>query len=92
MKTLMCTLGWGALQGAWMAVACLLPGVGVAGAATTDSLDLIPWPKSVEVRDGHLTIADDGRVVAGNESLLPLAKILAKEIHRATGVPVEAAP
>jgi hexosaminidase len=78
-------LRWAAMAAGVIVVA------GVAGAATTDSLDLIPWPKSVEVRDGHLTLADNGRIVAGNENLLPLAKTLADEIRRATGAPMAAA-
>ena len=46
-------------------------------------LNLIPWPKKVDLKPGYLNLAS-ARVVASAPSLLPLAKILADEIAATT--------
>jgi len=47
---------------------------------------LIPWPKSLHVGKGALTLRPGRRVVAAVPSLLPLAHILSDEIFMATGL------
>jgi hexosaminidase len=68
----------------------LAAAAGVAGAAdpadTHPDLHLIPWPKSLQVADGHLQLTADSRVVAGEEQLRPLAEILSGEIAQLTGL------
>ncbi|MCX6902354.1 MAG: family 20 glycosylhydrolase [Verrucomicrobia bacterium] len=49
-------------------------------------LNLIPWPKSVEVQPGAINLGPQSRVVAGDVSLRPLAEVLAEEVFLATGL------
>src|SRR5262245_39070308 len=55
-------------------------------ADTHPDLHLIPWPKSIEVRDGRLPITADSRILAEDKQLLPLAEILAGELKLLTGL------
>jgi hexosaminidase len=78
------------MEKALMAALTLAAVAGVSGAADpADSypdLHLIPWPKSLQVADGHLRLTADSRVVAGEEQLRPLAEIASGEIVRLTGL------
>jgi hexosaminidase len=49
------------------------------------NLNLIPWPRKVDLKQGYLNLAS-ARVVASVPSLLPLAEILAAEIAATTGL------
>lgn len=67
----------------WLAAA--LPTVSAADPADTHPhLHLIPWPKSVAVREGFLQLSAETRIVAEDERLLPLAKVLAAELEPLT--------
>lgn len=48
-------------------------------------LNLIPWPKSLTLQEGTLTLAPASKIVAASDELKPLADILANEILLATG-------
>ncbi|MEI7834805.1 MAG: family 20 glycosylhydrolase, partial [Planctomycetota bacterium] len=72
------------------AICCL-----AAQAQAADGLNLIPTPKSVKVADGEMLLGPQGRVVAGEASLKPLAEILCREILALTKVrltPAEGEP
>jgi hexosaminidase len=49
-------------------------------------LHLIPWPKSFQLHAGQLPLTEASRIVAGDESLLPLAKVLSDEMARLCGL------
>ena len=48
------------------------------------NLDLIPWPKSLELHDGKMRLGPHLRVVAADPQLRPLAGIVAGELDRAS--------
>ena len=48
-------------------------------------LNLVPWPKSVKVRDGFLRIDERTRIIALSADLEPLAGILSQELKWLTG-------
>jgi alpha-N-acetylglucosaminidase len=54
-------------------------------ASATGTLNLIPWPKSVELSGGELVLTKNSRIVSADASLIPLGAILADEIARLTG-------
>jgi hexosaminidase len=60
-------------------------------ADTHPDLHLIPWPKSLQVADGHLQLTADSRVVAAEERLRPLAEIVSAEIAQLTGLKLRVA-
>ncbi|MCY2926251.1 MAG: family 20 glycosylhydrolase, partial [Planctomycetota bacterium] len=49
-------------------------------------LSFVPWPRSVKAQGGALAMTASGKIVAGEASLQPLAKVLSEEIHRMTGL------
>lgn len=53
-----------------------------------DSLKIVPWPKSVTMQGGAVTLTDASRVTAANDKLMPLAKVLAEEISTVTGLKI----
>ena len=55
------------------------------------NLDLIPWPKSLELHDGKMRLGPHLRVVAADPQLRPLAGIVAGELDRAAGLKAEVA-
>ena len=57
-----------------------------AGALAAEQLNLIPWPKSVEMQEGNLELTAKSRIMAKDEVLQPLARILSEEIQLATGI------
>jgi len=57
-----------------------------AEALAAEELNLIPWPKSVEMQAGNLELTAKSRIVAKDEVLQPLARILSDEILLATGI------
>ena len=63
-------------------------------ADTHPGLNLIPWPKSLDLRPGQMPVTAASRIVAADASLKGLAAILAGEIHLLTGLalPVAAGP
>ena len=61
-------------------------------ADTYPALHLIPWPKSIVVNDGAVRLSKDSRIVPVDESLRPLARILAAEIALLTGFSPTVAP
>jgi len=63
-------------------------------ADTHPGLNLIPWPKALDLRQGQMPLTAASRIVAADATLKGLADILAGEIHLLTGLtlPVAAAP
>jgi len=57
---------------------------------TKSTLNLVPWPKSVEVNRGVLILNQDSRIVAEDPILLPLAKVLSDEVYLASALRLEA--
>ena len=55
-------------------------------ADTHPGLNLIPWPKSIEVKQGQMKLTAGSRIVASDDSLRGLADILAAEINLLTGL------
>src|SRR5439155_18505894 len=49
-------------------------------------LHLIPWPKSLQRAGGHMRLAAESRIVAGDDQLRPLAEVLSGEIAKVTGL------
>ncbi|HMF17605.1 MAG TPA: family 20 glycosylhydrolase [Gemmataceae bacterium] len=49
-------------------------------------LNLIPWPQSVQLGQGRMKLTDDSRIVAGQDELEPLGKVLSSEIALLTGL------
>ena len=47
---------------------------------------LIPWPQTVTMNTGTLTLSAGSRIVAGDVSLAPLAEVLSQEVFRVTGL------
>src|SRR5262245_46434163 len=50
------------------------------------NLALVPWPHEVKPGTGTMRLGEGSRVVAGDEKLLPLARILADEIFLTRGL------
>ncbi len=55
-------------------------------ADTYPGLNLVPWPKTIEVQQGYLKLTPASRVVAADNSLKALADILANEIQILTSL------
>lgn len=47
---------------------------------------IVPWPQSIELRDGTMSLTTEGRILAGDETLQPLAALLADELFMVHGV------
>jgi len=62
---------------AWLAPAAVCPAA---------DLNLIPWPKTIQVEQGNLELTRDSRIVAQDAALLPLAKVLASEFLLVAGI------
>lgn len=70
---------------------CSLLTVVMPAAARAAEPCLVPWPKTVTIGDGSMSVTPTTRIVTAAPSLAPLAKILAGEIHAVTGVQVTTA-
>jgi hypothetical protein len=55
-------------------------------AETHPELHLIPWPKSLEAGNGQLQLSAETRIVAEEQRLQPLARVLALELRTLTGL------
>jgi hexosaminidase len=69
-------------------------GVAAAGqdpADTHPGLHLIPWPKSLQTGEGHMSLSAESRVVAAEERLRPLAEVLSGEVAQLTGLKLKVA-
>ncbi|MEX0775013.1 MAG: family 20 glycosylhydrolase [Phycisphaeraceae bacterium] len=51
-----------------------------------DSVNLVPWPRSVQVGQGSLAVTPQARIVAADAALQPLAEILRQELLLTTGL------
>ncbi|HEY3320505.1 MAG TPA: family 20 glycosylhydrolase [Planctomycetota bacterium] len=49
-------------------------------------LPLVPWPQTIKAGDGALGLQSESRIVAADPKLEPLAKVLAEEIQKLTGL------
>jgi hypothetical protein len=56
-----------------------------ASTATADPA-LVPWPKSIQLQPGTLTLTSASRILAKTPTLIPLAGILSEEIRLQTGL------
>ncbi|MCY2928347.1 MAG: family 20 glycosylhydrolase [Planctomycetota bacterium] len=54
--------------------------------AAAPTLNLVPWPKSVQTASGTMPLKVGARIAVGDAKLLPLAEVLAQEINQAAGV------
>jgi hexosaminidase len=79
--------------GALLLLVHLAPSRAQAGdpADTHPELHLIPWPKSLEAGDGHLRLSAETRIVAEEQPLQPLARVLAHELRTLTGLDLHVA-
>jgi len=59
---------------------------GIDPADSHPGLNLIPWPKALEVKPGQMPLTAASRIVSANPGIKPLADILAGEIHLLTGL------
>lgn len=70
----------------WAISSLLLLDISGRGAIAADpadhypSLNLVPWPKSVQVGEGRMNLSAESRIVAGAGELRPLAEVLSGEI------------
>ncbi|MEI7900030.1 MAG: family 20 glycosylhydrolase [bacterium] len=73
-------------------VVFVLLGIGWAGwgYAGSSGPAFVPWPKSLHMQRGELTLGKASRIVAESPALAPLAKILADEIRLKTGLELAA--
>src|SRR5262249_134174 len=73
-----------------LAVSVLLGFLGLSTAADPadkyPGLNLIPWPRSVQLAEGRMRLTADSRIVAAQKELGPLAEVLAGEIALLTGL------
>ncbi len=51
----------------------------------TTSLNLVPWPRTIQLEGGRLVLREDARIAAENAALLPLGQVLSDEIHALSG-------
>lgn len=72
-----------------VAMAVCRPAV-AAEVGQESELNLVPWPLEVKASTGHMALTAKARVVAADARLLPLAQVLAEEIHQVTGLKLEA--
>src|SRR5437762_2200069 len=79
------------LKALFFAAVTCCPAFAADPADTHPDLHLIPWPKSLQKSDGHLRLTAASRIVAGDESLKPLAEVLANEIQTLTGLTLKTA-
>ena len=57
-----------------------------AAAALPAEPSFVPWPKTVQMQPGSMTLGAGGRILTDNAALDPLARILAGEILLRTGL------
>jgi hexosaminidase len=55
-------------------------------ADTHPGLNLIPWPKAIEVKQGQMKLTTASRIVVGDDKLRVIADILSDEINLLTGL------
>lgn len=53
--------------------------------AAHGAVNLVPWPKSVSINEGQMSLTDKSRIVTTDDTLTPLTKVLAEEIFLLTG-------
>ncbi|MEI6218548.1 MAG: family 20 glycosylhydrolase, partial [bacterium] len=80
----------------WPVVAgfiCAIAGIAAATDRTENekSLNLVPWPKTVELTGGSMKLSATSRICIADKALAPLAKVLAGEIHQITGLDLQSA-
>ena len=64
----------------------MLAGIVEAKEDTTQTFDLIPWPKDIMAHDGSLDISDTSTIAVSDASLLPMADMLRNGFYMSTGV------
>ncbi len=72
-----------------LVVTGMVCGAMAAGAPATSSnpqLNLLPWPKSVQMGTGEMALKASSRIVAGDAQLRPLAAVLQEELLVVTGL------
>ncbi len=71
--------------------AAILTACCVSAVGADSKPDLLPTPKSVALRGGEMKLTPQSRIVAADPALLPLARILSREIVVLTGLSLAAA-
>jgi len=59
---------------------------GSSSAYAQPELSLIPWPRELQVAEGHLALTEHSRIVYSTDKLQPLAQVLQQEIYQITGL------
>ena len=81
---------WGmASRSLILLVACsAIPSSGVTAETTPGNLplNLLPWPKSVNVESGEVRIGSESRILVASPELRPLANILGEELRLLSGL------
>jgi hexosaminidase len=65
---------------------CTLVGSAACFGQQTETLSIVPWPKSVQMLDGRLILNDGAKIIAHDTELAPLAAVLADEIRMVAGL------
>jgi hexosaminidase len=76
---------------AFFVIACCRAAAASDPADTHPGLHLIPWPKSLQERAGHMRLSARSRIVASEDLLKPLAEVLADELATLTGMKLKVA-
>lgn len=74
------------LMGCLLGLIVTLPALAGDPSEQYPGLNLIPWPKSLELSGGNMRLNEQSRIVAADKSLVPLARILAAELTQQTGL------
>ncbi|MEI7837546.1 MAG: family 20 glycosylhydrolase [Planctomycetota bacterium] len=59
-----------------------------AAGGAEEGLKIVPWPRSVAMQGGAVTLTAASRITTANDTLMPLAKVLAEEILAVTGLKI----
>lgn len=60
--------------------------IGSSSACAQPEPSLIPWPRELQVTEGHLTLTEHSRIVYSTRELYPLAQVLHQELYQITGL------
>jgi hexosaminidase len=70
-----------------IAVTFMVPGTrAVAEKRPNAECTLVPWPAKASIAGGKRALSDQSRIIVGDTSLLPLARVFAAEIRLVTGL------
>ena len=64
----------------------LAPILGCAGEAENPNVNLIPWPRELQVAKARLELTRDSRIIFSTQELAPLAEVLHQEVYQTTSL------